>query len=170
MINIRPETSADVAAIRHINIQAFGRDKEAVLVDKLRERGVLTLSLVAVQGNEVVGHIAFSPVVIESKSSHFEAITLAPIAVLPEHQRHGIGGQLIRVALAECLNLGHEIVVLIGHPEYYPRFGFVRAKPKGIDYEFEVPDEASMIIELREGALAGRTGTVKFQPEFKDAL
>jgi putative acetyltransferase len=170
MISIRPEISADIAAIRHINIQAFGRDKEAVLVDKLRKRGVLTLSLVAVRENKVVGHIAFSPVVVKSKSSQFEAITLAPIAVLPEHQRCGIGGQLIRAGLAECRNLGHEIVVLAGHPEYYPRFGFVRAKSKGIDCEVEVPDEAWMIIELREGALSGRTGTVNFQSEFKEAF
>jgi putative acetyltransferase len=170
MIIIRPELSTDIAAIRHVNVQAFGQDKEAVLIDKLRKHGMLTLSLVAVQDDKLVGHIAFSPVVIESKLTHFEAITLAPIAVLPEYQRRGIGGQLIRAGLAECRNLGHEIVVIVGYSEYYPRFGFMPAKPKGIECEFEVPDEAWMILELRNGALAGRIGTVKFRPEFKEAL
>ena len=170
MLIIRPETTEDVDSIRHVNEQAFGQKEEADIVDKLRNRGMVTLSLVAVQGDRIVGHILFSPVMIEAESSSFEAIALAPMAVLPAYQRKGIGSQLVRDGLAECRRLGHEIVVVLGHPDYYPRFGFVLAKPRGIDCEFEVPEEAWMILELREGALAGRRGIVKFQSEFQEAV
>jgi len=170
MLTIRREAPEDIDAIRHVNEQAFGRATEADLVDQLRSRGVLTISLVAAQDGEIVGHIAFSPVAVESGPSSFEAITLAPIAVLPAHQRQGVGSQLVKSGLEECRQLGHEIVVVLGHPEYYPRFGFAPCKPRGIGCEFEAPDEAWMVLELREGALAGRDGTVKFQPEFHDAV
>jgi len=169
LLIIRPETTKDKDAIRHVNEEAFGQKEEGELIEKLRKRGVLTLSLVAVQDNRIVGHIAFSPVVIESECSSFEAIALAPMAVLPTHQRKGIGSQMVRAGLRECQLLGYEIVVVLGHPDYYPRFGFVPARPKGIDCEFEVPAEAWMVLELREGALAGRQGTVRFQPEFQEA-
>jgi putative acetyltransferase len=170
MLTIRPETPEDADSIGYVNEQAFGQESELELIAKLRKRGVLTISLVALRDGEVVGHIAFSPVVIESGLSGFEAIALAPMAVLPAYQRQGIGGQLVQAGLEECRRLGHEIIVLVGHPDYYPRFGFVPARPKGIECEFEVPEEAWMILELREGALAGRQGTVKFQPEFKEAV
>jgi putative acetyltransferase len=160
----------DRASIHYVNQEAFGRNQEADLVDKLRKRGVLTVSLVAVQDIAIVGHIAFSPVEIASEKSNFGALTLAPVAVLPAHQNKGIGSQLITAGLEECHRLGHEIIVLAGHPNYYPRFGFIRACPKGIECEFEVPDEAWMIAELKQGALAGRQGKVRFQPEFREAM
>lgn len=169
MLIIRPEVAEDVESIRCVNEQAFGQDSEARLIEKLRDRGVLTISLVAVLDGKVIGHIAFSPVVIESEGASFEAIALAPMAVLPAYQNKGIGPQLLRAGLEECRHLGHEIVVLVGHPNYYPRFGFVPAKLRGFKCEFEVPDEAWMALELREGSLAGRRGTVRFQPEFKEA-
>jgi len=130
-------------------------------------RQAFTLSLVATYIDKVVGHILFSPVTIESESLSFTAVGLGPMAILPPYQKKGIGSQLIRAGIERCRQAGHEIVVVIGHPDYYPRFGFVPAKPKGIDCEFEAPEEAWMILELREGALAGRRGTVKFQPEFR---
>jgi len=170
LLTIRPETPEDVDSIRYVNEQAFGQKGEAELIDKLRKRDVVTLSLVAVQADQIVGHILFSPVTVESEGSRFEAITLAPMAVLPAYQRKGIGSQMVQVGLEECRRLGHEIVVVVGHPDYYPRFGFVLGKTKGIGCEFGVPDEAWMILELREGALEGRSGTVKFQPEFKEAM
>jgi len=139
-------------------------------VDKLRERGVLTISLVAVLDTNIIGHIAFSPVEIASEKSSFGALTLAPISVLPAHQNRGIGSQLVTAGLEECHRLGHEIVVLAGHPNYYPRFGFVPAYAEGIGCEFEVPDEAWMLAELKQGALAGRQGKVRFQPEFREAM
>ena len=170
MVVIRPETPEAQSSIHYVNREAFGRDQEADLVDKLRKRGVLTVSLVAVQRTDVVGHISFSPVEIASKESSFGALTLAPVSVLPTHQNKGIGSQLVIAGLDECRRLGHEIIVLAGHPNYYPRFGFVRGYAKGIECEFEVPDEAWMIAELNQGALAGRRGKVRFQPEFREAM
>ena len=170
MVTVRLETPGDVEAIRHVNDQAFGRENESWLIDKLRERGVLTISLVAVQDGEVAGHIAFTPVVVESDGASFDAIALGVMSVLPVYQRRGIGSQLVRAGLEECRRLGHEVVVVLGHPDYYPRFGFVMAGPRGIDCEFEAPEEAWMLLELREEALSGRRGKVRFQPEFREAM
>jgi len=168
MVYMRSETSKDVDSIRYVNEQAFGQAAEAAIVDKLRNRNALTISLVAIKDNEVVGHIAFSPVVIESGSSGFKAIALGPMAILPAYQCKGIGSQLVRAGLEECRRLGQEIVVVLGHPDYYPRFGFVPGKQRNIDCEFEVPDESWMVLELKEGILGGRSGTVKYQPEFQE--
>ena len=169
MLVIRPETPKDSAAIRTVNQEAFGSSIEADIVEKLRSRGAYTLSLVATDGNKVIGHILFSPVTIESGDTGFEALGLGPMAILPSYQRKGVGSQLVRTGLEECKRLGHETVVVLGHPDYYPRFGFIPAKPKGIECEFEVPEDAWMILELGEGALAGRRGVVRFQPEFQEA-
>jgi len=168
MTTIRKEEPEDIRVIRYVNEQAFGQDNEANIIEKLRKHGVLAISLVAVQDTEVVGHIAFSPVVVESEGSNFEAVALAPMAVLPAYQHKGVGSQMVRAGIEECRRLGHEIIVVLGHPDYYPRFGFVPAKPKGIGCEFEVPEGAWMILELQEGALAGRQGKVRFQPEFSE--
>ena len=116
---VRPETKGDETGIRRINDQAFGQKEEGELVDKLRNRGALTLSLVAVAGSQVVGHIAFSPVEIESKGSSFTAITLAPMAVLPGYQRKGIGSQLVRAGLEGCRRLGYELLFVLGHPDLH---------------------------------------------------
>lgn len=166
MIAVRRELQGDVESIRAVNKQAFGQDDEAAIIEKLRNRGALMLSLVALRNGQLVGHIAFSTVIIEADTSSFEAVALAPMAVLPSYQRQGIGSQLVRAGLKECCHLGHHIVVVLGHPTFYPRFGFVPARAKGINCEFDVPEEAWMIAELRAGALAGRAGTVRFQSEF----
>jgi len=166
LLIIRQETLEDVAAIRHVNKEAFGQKEEAEIIKKLRNRGVLTISLVAAQDNEIVGHIAFSPVKIESEHSSFGAIALAPMSVLPAYQRKGIGSQLVDAGLKECRRLGHELVVVLGHPAYYPRFGFVPASTYGIKSEYDVPDEAFMVLELRQWVFSGRSGIVKYQPEF----
>jgi putative acetyltransferase len=167
-IKFRPEAPEDAAAIRHVEEQAFGQTNEADLVDALRRREAFTLSLVAVEGGEIVGHILFSPVTIEAGESRFEALALGPMAVLPSHQRKGIGSRLVRAGLEECRRAGHNIVVVLGHPNFYPRFGFVPSKPFGIRWEIDVPDEVFMLAELKPGALAGRGGAVKYQPEFND--
>jgi putative acetyltransferase len=169
MVAIRDESREDAGAIRFVLEQAFGESNEADLVEMLRRRGAITLSLVAVQENEVVGHILFSPVTIESAGSSLNAIGLGPMAVLPPYQRKGIGSQLVRIGLEQCAQAGHEIVVVVGHPEYYPRFGFAPAKQRGIRCEFDVPDDVFMVLELREGAVGGRGGIVKYQPEFTSA-
>ena len=170
MITIRQEILEDIRAIRYVNTQAFEQEEEAALIERLRSNNAITLSLVAVEGDQIVGHILFSPVTMESEQENFNAIALAPMSVLPPHQRKGIGSQLVRAALQECHQLGHEIIFVLGHAEYYPKFGFVQAKLKGIGYEFEAPSEAWMVLELREGALAERNGTVIFRPEFKETM
>ncbi len=124
------------------------------------------MSLVALRENEVVGHIVFSPVTIESSGSSFDAIGLGPMAVLPQYQGKGIGSQLVRIGLEQCRQASHEIVVVVGHPDFYGRFGFVPTKYRGIHCEFDVPGDAFMVMELRQDALAGRGGLVKYQPEF----
>lgn len=129
---VRPEIPDDIYSIRDVNEQAFGQKDESMLIEKLRKHGVLAISLVAVQDSEIVGHIAFSPVVVESEDSSFEAIALGPMAVLPMYQRKGIGSQMVLAGLEECRRLTQEVIVVLGHPDYYPRFGFVLAKPKGI--------------------------------------
>jgi putative acetyltransferase len=122
MITIRKEKPGDSAAIRSVNELAFYQDGEANIVVKLRNRGVLTISLVAVEDEKVEGHIAFSPVIVEAEESNFGAIALGPITVPPSSQRKGIGSLLVRAGFDECRHLGYEVFVLVGHPDYYPRF------------------------------------------------
>lgn len=124
------------------------------------------ISLVAVEADQVIGHIFFSPVTIEGEGSTTSAMGLAPMAVLPEHQRRGVGSWLVREGLRECLRMGQTVVVVLGHPEYYPRFGFIPASRVGLRSEYDVPDEAFMVLELEAGALNGRRGLVKYGPEF----
>ena len=170
MLVIRPETPEDSVVIRGVNEVAFRSSSEADLVEKLYSRQAYTLSLVATDGGVIIGHILFSPVTIESRDASFGALGLGPMAAFLGYQRKGIGSQMVRAGLEEYRLLGHEIIVVSGHPDYYPRFGFVPTSPKGIDCEFEAPDETWMVLELREGALAGRSGIVKFQPEFHEAM
>ena len=166
-ISVRQERPEDVPAIRDVNEQAFGRVDEADIVDALRKRGAVSISLVAIQEDQVVGHILFSPVTIKSEHSSFEAIALGPMAVLPSHQRQGIGSQLVRAGLEQCKKLGQSIAIVLGHPEFYPRFGFKPSRPFGIRWENDVSPEVFMVAELSEGALNGRSGVVVYQPEFR---
>lgn len=166
MLIVRAETEADQSAVRLVNERAFGQPGEAALVDALRKTAEPQVSLVAEMNGQVVGHIFFSPVVIESEATKFTALGLAPMAVLPEYQNQGIGSELVRRGLKECQSIRQDVVVVLGHPEYYPRFGFVPASQKGLRCEYPVPDEVFMVAELRDGALAGRGGLVKYRPEF----
>lgn len=173
MIIVRDESEADVPAVRQLNELAFGQPQEASLVEALRAAAHPHVSLVAVESGEVVGHIFFSPVSIEPEESVSPkavnapmSMGLAPMAVLPQHQRRGIGSQLVREGLQACRRLGCGVVVVLGHPEYYPRFGFVPASRKGLRCEYDVPDEVFMATELMPGALDGVRGLVKYHPEF----
>ena len=166
---IRPETPDDITAVHNVNELAFGCSNEADLVDALRANGAATVSLVAVEDGRIVGHVLFSPVSIEPDCSETNALGLAPMAVLPDFQNRGIGSQLVREGLKECRRIGCEVVVVLGHPEYYPRFGFVPASQKGLRSEYPVPDEVFMVMELKPGTLADQKGLVKYRPEFIDA-
>jgi putative acetyltransferase len=108
----------------------------------------------------------FTAVMIESDAPAWTALGLAPMAVLPQCQRQGIGSHLVRAGLTACVRQGHTVVVVLGHPTYYPRFGFVPAAAKGLRCEYPVPDGVFMVAELVSGALDGRTGLVKYRPEF----
>jgi putative acetyltransferase len=123
-ILIRPETVGDIPAINRINTLAFNRKNEAQLVDTLRRENAVILSLVAVSEGQIVGHILFSPVLVTHDDSQWQAAGLGPMAVLPEFQNQGIGSALIRSGLDELKQHGHDVVIVLGHPEYYPRFGF----------------------------------------------
>jgi putative acetyltransferase len=166
---IRREQPRDIAAIRFVDEQAFGGSVEADAIDALRDRNAATLSLVAVIEDRVVGHLFFSPVTIEAPDRSWPGLGLAPLAVLPEYQRQGIGTALMHAGLEECRRLGHARVIVLGHPDYYPRFGFERASRCGVRFEFEAPDEACMILALQPGALDGVSGVAKYQPEWNEA-
>lgn len=152
-LDFRRELPADLAATREVEAAAFARPGEAALVDALRAAGALLLSGVAEVGGKIVGHIAFSPVNIDGDSENFDAIALAPVAVHPAWQRNGVGSALIRWSLDACRRAGHELVIVLGHSEYYPRFGFVPAMPLGVRCPFEVPSEAFRLLELCPDAL-----------------
>jgi len=171
MITIRPETADDYAAIAEVNALAFGREVEPRLVEALRRSPefIPELSLVAIEAARVAGHILFSPMAIETKDGAVPALGLAPLAVRPELQNQGIGSALVRDGLDRCRSLGHRIVVVIGHPAYYPRFGFSPARPRGLEAPFPVPDEAFLALELVPGALGGIAGVVKYPPAFDEA-
>ena len=168
MIVIRYEQPEDIALIHQINKQAFGQSAEANLVDALRRNGKATLSLVAEDSGRIVGHILFSKVVIEVGDSQLHGLGLAPMAVSPERQNEGIGSRLVERGLKLCREAGHPFVVVLGHPEFYPRFGFVPASRFNIKSEYDVRDEVFMITELQQGSLLGVAGTAKYQPEFNE--
>jgi putative acetyltransferase len=167
LIRIRienPEGADERGAIRAVNAAAFGRFDEADLVDKLRADGHALISLVAVVKPGIVGHIMFNRMWIKTPSELVTAVSLAPVAVLPEYQRKGIGSLLIQHGLQLLQARGERIVIVLGHPEYYPRFGFSTAKASSIESPF--PPEAFMAMELSPGALEGVQGRVIYPPAF----
>ena len=168
MIIIRSEKLEDVTAIRIVIKQAFGRSAEADLVDALRQNGKALLSLVAEERGQVVGHILFSPVTVETANGERSGVGLAPLAVLPEFQNRGVGSLLVEQGLNHCRAAGHAFAVVLGHAHYYPRFGFSKASRFGIKCEYDVPEEHFMAIELQEGALQNQAGIARYQPEFNE--
>ncbi len=164
-ILIQPETSADHESIRHVNRLAFAQDEEARLVDALRDGGYVRLSLVAQQAGRVVGHILFSDLPIITQAGTVPALALAPMAVLPGFQNQGIGSALVRRGLEMCRDQGHRIVIVVGHPHFYPRFGFSAKLAALLDAPFSGKD-SFMAVELVPGALAGVTGRVQYPPPF----
>jgi putative acetyltransferase len=170
MLTIRPEQPADYPGIYEVNRLAFGRDNEPRLVEALRKSPnfIADLSLIALLDDQVVGHILFSPVGIETTSGEVAVLALAPVAVRPEFQNRGIGSELVQKGLEACRQKGHRIVAVLGHADFYPRFGFEPARPKGVNAPFPVPDENWMVIELDPGALDGIQGTLRYPPAFDD--
>jgi putative acetyltransferase len=167
MIVIRPETDSDFDAIRHVNRAAFESDAEADLVDALRDGRYVEVSLVAEVDGEIVGHILFTRLPMVTETGQVDALSLAPMAVLPDHQRQGIGSRLVEAGLETCRDEGHKIVVVLGHPEFYPRFGFSAELAQPLQSPFG-GGEAWMAMELVPGALAGVEGRVEYPPPFQN--
>ena len=168
-LHVRPEQPGDEAAIAQLTDAAFGGPAESRIIDRIRKAGHQVGSLVAVEGDQIVGHILFTPVGLDTRSSSTDLMGLGPMAVKPALQRRGIGSTLVREGLQACARAGVQAVVVVGHPEYYPRFGFRPASAWGLRCEFPAPDEAFMARELVPGALQGRAGLVRFLAEFGDA-
>jgi len=167
-VHIRSEETKDFPMIWQINKAAFDRDAEADLVNNLRNAGAVTLSLVADSFGQLVGHIMFSPMVIATDRGEIPAVGLGPMAVLPGFQNRGVGSQLVRTGLERLKEMGHQIVIVLGHPWFYPRFGFQPSQPLGIRWENNVPDEVFMVMPLRDGALEGIRGVARYHPAFAD--
>ena len=165
MIQIREETQADHDAIREVNRLAFEGEEEGLLVDRLRADGLLIASLVAEEQEQIVGHILFSGLPIEIEKEGITACSLAPMAVRPEAQRRGIGAALVKAGLDLCRERGCSIVVVVGHPAYYPRFGFSVGLAQKLRSPFS-GSEAFMALELVPEALAGVSGTVRYPDAF----
>ncbi len=169
MLSFASETNDDIARIREVAIAAFDQTSEAELIEAIRHTPnfIPELSIMAVEDGKVLGHILFSPIGIEGQEQTVPALALAPLAVTPVRQREGIGSQLVQVGLSKCRELSYSIVVVLGHPHYYPRFGFQKASQFGIQAPFPVPDEAFMVQELIPNALRNVRGMVRYPAYFE---
>ena len=172
MIEIRPETVDDIERIDEINRLAFEGEEESGLVRAIRNdpEFIPQLSLVAVKNDRVVGHILFSAVKIMTSDGEVPALALAPMAVDPEYQNQGVGSELVRSGLMACSQLGHKIIIVIGHPDYYPRFGFKPAREFGLEVPFDAPDEAFLVLGLEPGVLNNVSGVVRYSSPFSSSL
>lgn len=172
---IRQELIADYQATEDLIKRAFLQEaysdhKEHLLVQRIRQTDAFIpeLSLVAIHQGELVGHILLSTIHIIDGDKAVESLALAPVSVAPAHQRMGIGSQLIRAALKKAQTFGYHSVILLGHKEYYPKFGFQPASTWSIRAPFEVPDEAFMALELTEHALTDVKGIVRYSEAFAE--
>ena len=163
MLDIREERPGDTPHIRHVNQRAFGQDQEANIVDAVRANGGALISLVATTNGRVVGHILYSPA---SLGTEARGAALGPMAVLPEYQRQGIGSRLIEAGNGRLRAAGCPFVVVVGHADYYPRFGFRPASAHGLTCEWPVPEDVFMVLVLDHACMNGVSGLVRYRPEF----
>ncbi|WP_416728691.1 GNAT family N-acetyltransferase [Fictibacillus sp. JL2B1089] len=173
-LKIRVERTEDYKKTEELVRSAFESEefsdkKEHLLVNRIRktEAFVPELSLIAENSHqEIIGHILFSKVKIVNETKAVESLALAPVSVIPEYQNKGVGSLLINFALSAAKELGYQSVIVLGHPDYYPKFGFKRASTWGIQAPFDVPDEVFMALELTENSLADVTGVVQYSESF----
>ena len=176
MIAIRPERAGDQASIRRVLVAAFAGWDEANLVEALRRAGDLPFSLVAVDGTAIVGHVAASPVTLDEPADAIppdaavsRVVTIAPLAVMPDRHRRGIGTALMDAMLDRLRGAGVGFALLLGDPAYYRRFGFAPEKAADIRTPFDGPHQ--MAVELRPGALAAHAGLChRYAPAFAPFL
>jgi len=162
LIEIRKERPTDISAIRDLTRRAFGQDSEANIVDALRSNGACTLSLVAMLNDRVVGHIIYSPAVI----GQLTGAGLGPMAVLPELQRQGVGSKLIEAGNQQLKTAGCPFIVVVGHADYYPRFGFSPARALGVRCEWDLPDNVFLLLVLDPEKMRGVSGMATYRHEF----
>jgi putative acetyltransferase len=168
---IRLEQQSDIKDIRDINEKAFGQPQEANIIDNLRKNCEELLSMVAIDKEKIVGHILFSPVTIEREHGVLKGMGLAPMAVLPDLQRQGIGSQLVNMGIEQLRNTKCPFIIVLGHPEYYPRFGFEPASRFGIKSQWEgIPDNVFMILWLDTSMKNQITGIAKYRSEFNETI
>jgi putative acetyltransferase len=163
LIEIREERPDDVTAVREVNRRAFGQEQERNIIDALRTNRGALLSLVATVNGRVVGHIIYSPL---SVGENVNGVALGPMAVVPEYQRHGISTKLIETGNRKIKDAGYPFIIVVGHAEYYPRFGFRPAREYGIKCEWDVPDEVFMLQVLNEAKMPGASGLANYRHEF----
>ena len=162
-IEIREEQANDIAAIREVNRRAFGQEQEGRIVDALRTNHGALLSLVATLDDRIVGHIMYSPLMV---GGEWEGAALGPMAVLPEHQRQGIGSRLVEAGNQKLEAAGCPFVIVLGHEDFYPRFGFTPAHAHGITCEWDVPNDVFMVLVLNRAKTDGLSGLAKYRNEF----
>jgi len=174
-IIIRQEKPSDFKMVFDLIEKAFKAEtlsdhNEQFLVERLRKSSffIPELSMIAEFENKVVGHILLTKVKIKNDKEEFSSLALAPVSVLPEYQRKGIGGMLINQAHKTAKELGHKSIVVLGHENYYPKFGYKQTNRYGIELPFDVPKENCMIIALTENGLEGVHGTVEYPKEFNE--
>jgi putative acetyltransferase len=162
MIEIRDEQPRDIGAVRDVNREAFGQDLEGRIVDALRANGAAAVSLAAIDGGVIVGHIIFSPLSVGA----LLGVGLGPMAVVPNRQRQGIGSRLVEAGIERLRHIGCPFVVVIGHPSFYPRFGFEPAAAYGLTCEWDVPAEAFMVNILNPEVRDRLRGVAQYRAEF----
>lgn len=165
-MTIRNEKPGDIDKIWHIHVKAFGTAVEADLVNTLRDSGIPCISLVYEQNSQPVGHIMFTPVELTGDTSGLKLMGLAPMAVIPRYQNSGIGSSLVEAGIERCKAEGYDAIAVLGHPEFYSRFGFVPSVEYRITSGYDVPPGVFMILELAENALVGKHGTIKYHNAF----
>jgi putative acetyltransferase len=171
MIEVRIEQSDDIDVVRLVNDQAFGQSDEGRIVDSLRNNCEGILSLVAFLNNQIVGHILFSPATLDTNDSLIEGMGLAPMAVLPEFQNRGIGSELVAEGLRHIKRMQCPFVIVLGHDQYYPRFGFQTASQYGLRCQWDgVPDEAFMVLIINASTMKDVSGIVRYRDEFNEAM
>ncbi|MGE0750758.1 MAG: GNAT family N-acetyltransferase [Variibacter sp.] len=163
-LHIRRETPSDIQAIARANDKAFGGADESALIDRLRADGLVAVSLVAEDDSDIVGHILLSRLAVTASERHLRALALAPMAVVPERQRQGVGTALVRASIDAARTAKADVIVVLGHPDFYPRFGFSAARAVKLAAPFS--GDAFMVLELVPGVLGDGAGTVTYPPAF----
>jgi putative acetyltransferase len=166
-ITVRPETAEDIRAIDVVHISAFGGEAEAQLVSALRESSTYSreLSQVAELGGRIVGHVLLTRVPLRKDGEEKHVLALGPMSVVPSQSHRGIGSELINASIKLAKEKGYGAIVVLGHPEYYKRFGFVQARERQVSCNLPAPEDALTVMEIVEGNLAGG-GHVEYPEPF----